>query len=56
MSEQDAALYDAARARDAYIDALTDVATQALRKAGLLSISESRHHDKLRDAIAYALM
>lgn len=56
MTTEDAAIQQAARARDEYIDALTEVATVALRRAGLLAISESRHQDKLRDAIRYALM
>lgn len=52
---EETAIHLAAKARDDYVDALTDVAVVALRKAGLLSISESRNYERLRDAIRYAV-
>jgi hypothetical protein len=56
MTTEERAIEEAARARDEYIDALTEVATVALRKAGLLGISESRNQERLRDAIRWAVM
>lgn len=54
MSDIEALKKQAWKAREHYIDALTDVAWRALKDAGLYLKHDGSDYNKLRDAIQFA--